>query len=239
MRRTAITVGALFWISNLATLVGSVVAGTIPNAADALPSMFPRSTQVVLGTLIAHLNDVAIIGYAVVLFTLLKRWSEALALGYVIFKVLEATLLAVGGAMLLSLIGLSQEYLQTGLSDPGYFEASATLALSQQFWAARLAALAYLVATPILNILLYRSEVVPRFIAVWGFIALVLLATGLAIGVGDPTRGFQPGQLLVIPIILWELLFATWLMARGFRPSAASVDRPILQDARTPMPAST
>ena len=62
MRRTALIVGVLFWISNLTTLVGSVVAGRIPNAADALTGMYPHSTQVVVGTLIAHLNDLAIIG---------------------------------------------------------------------------------------------------------------------------------------------------------------------------------
>jgi hypothetical protein len=141
--------------------------------------------------------------------------------------------------MLLSLIGLSQQFLQTGPSEPGYWEASATLALSQQFWAARLAALAYLVATPILNALLYRSQLVPRFISMWGFVALVLLATGLAIGVGDPTRGFQPGQLLVIPIILWELLFATWVMVRGFRPSGSAADPRVAQEVRPLVSAST
>jgi len=101
----------------------------------------------------------------------------------------------------------------------------AELTLAQQFWASRFAALSYLVATPILNFLLYRSQLVPRFISVWGFIALVMLATGLAIGVGDVTRGFQPGQLLVIPIILWELLFATWLIVRGFNASAIAKSR--------------
>ena len=90
------------------------------------------------------------------------------------------------------------------------------MALSQQFWAARLVALAYLVATPLLNVMLYRLQLVPRFISTWGFIALVLLATGLAIGIGDPTRGFEPGQLLVIPIILGEVLFATWLTGNAF-----------------------
>src|SRR2546425_12722530 len=65
-------------------------------------------------------------------------------------------------------------------------------------------------STPLLNVMLYRLQLVPRFISTWGFIALVLLATGLAIGIGDPTRGFEPGQLLVIPIILGEVLFATW-----------------------------
>ena len=42
MRSTAITIGVLFWISNLATLVGSVIAGTIPNAADALTVLEER-----------------------------------------------------------------------------------------------------------------------------------------------------------------------------------------------------
>jgi hypothetical protein len=155
------------------------------------------------------------------------------------FKALEATLLAVGGAMLLSLIGLSQQFLETGATDPGYFQASAGLALSQQFWAARLAALAYLVATPMLNVLLYRSQLVPRFMPVLGFVGIVLLATGLAIGVGDPTRGFQPGQLLVIPIILWELVFATWLLTKGFRRSEDPVDGSVPLGVRSLMPSSS
>jgi hypothetical protein len=54
---------------------------------------------------------------------------------------------------------------------------------------------------------------------------VVLLAIGLALGVGDPTRGFELGQLLVIPIILWELFFATWLIVSGFNPSVVAAER--------------
>ncbi|HKW72949.1 MAG TPA: DUF4386 domain-containing protein [Candidatus Dormibacteraeota bacterium] len=225
MRKTAVAVGVLFWASNLVTLVGSVVSGPIPSAHDALTSMYPHSTQWIVGTLITHVNDAAIIAYAVLLFPVLKSYGEGLALGYVAFKALEATMLVVGAATLLSLITLSQRYLATGGGDTSYFPVSADVALAQQFWAGRLGTLSYLVATPILNYLLYRSQLVPRFISVWGFIAVVLLATGLAIGVGDPTRGFQPSQLLVIPIILWELLFATWLIVRGFNPEAVHHER--------------
>jgi uncharacterized protein DUF4386 len=221
MRRTAVIVGALFWISNLSTLVGNVVAGPIPLAPNALTNMSPHATQIVIGTLIAHVNDAAIIGYAVLLFPVLRRFDDALALGYVAFKVVEATMLVVSGAVLLSLIALSQSYLAAGTSAGPYFQAVAEVTLAQQFWASRLAALAYLVATPILTFVLYRTRLVPRFISLWGFIALVMLAIGLAIGIGDPTRGFEPGQLLVIPIILWELFFATWLIVRGFTPTRA------------------
>jgi len=224
LRRTAIAVGALFWISNLVTLVGGLISGIIPTSSSALAGFYPHATQVVAGTLVAHINDAAIIGYAVLLYPILSRHSQGLALGYVAFKVVEGVMLLVSAAALLSLIGLSQGFLAAGGADSATFKATADVVLAQQFWAGRLAALAYLVATPVLNFQLYQSRIVPRFISVWGFVALAMLATGLALGVGDPTRGFQAGQLLVIPIILWELVFATWLIVRGFAPAAIEAD---------------
>ena len=217
MRRTAFTVGALFWLSNLVTLVGAAITGTIPSSGSALATLYPHANQVTSGTLIAQINGVAIIGYAVLLYPIMKRRNEIWALGYMAFKVAEALLLAVSAAALLSLIPLSHAFHASGASGAGALAASASVALAQQFWAARLAALAYLVATPILNFVLYRERLVPRFLPIWGFVALLMLGAGIAMGVGDPSRGFQVGQLLVIPIILWELTFATWLILKGFQ----------------------
>ena len=216
LRTTALSIGALFWISNLSTLVGTVITGPIPNATDALARFAQRGTQEVIGTLVTHANDAAIIGYSVLLYAVLRRYSEPLALGYVAFKLMEAALLLVSGAALLSLITLSERSAAGGV-DASSFRAAAEATLAGQFWASRMGALAYVVATPLLSYLLYRTRLVPRFISIWGFVAVALLAVGLASGVGDPTRGFEPAQLLVIPIILWELFFATWLIVRGFR----------------------
>jgi len=222
-RRTAVVIGLLFWLSNVVTLVGGVLTGFIPTSANALSDVYPHATRLVVGTLVAHVNDAAIVGYAVLLYPVLARYGQGLALGYVAFKVVEALLLLVGAATLLSLIPLSQSYLSGG-ADVSALKPSVELALGQQFWAGRLAALAYLVATPLLCVVLYRSRLVPRLISVWGLIALAMLATGLAVGMGDPTRGFEPAQLLVIPIILWELALATWLIVRGFRASPATAE---------------
>jgi len=138
----------------------------------------------------------------------LKKYGEGLALGYVAFKTVEAVMLLVAAATILALAATSA--------------GDASFSLAQQFWANRLGALAYIVATPILNYLLYQSRLVPRWISILGLIGVALLALGLLLGVGDPTRGFQVGQLLVIPIILWELTFATWLIVRGFSPAAVA-----------------
>ena len=206
MRKTAVAVGVLFWISNLVTLIGSAITGAIPSTDAQVAAMHAHQTQWVVGTLIAHVNDAAIIGYAVLLFPVLKRFGEDLALGYVAFKKVEAVMLLVAAATILALAAGSS--------------GESSFSLAQQFWANRLGALAYIVATPILNYLLYRSQLVPRWISILGFAGVALLALGLLIGVGDPTRGFQIGQLLVIPIILLELTFATWLIVRGFNPKA-------------------
>ena len=236
IRRTAVFVGVLFWVSNLVTLVGSLVTGFTPSGANALTSMYPHASQVVAGTLIGHINDAAVIGYAVLLYPVLARYSEGLALAYAAFKVVEGVLLLVGATTLLSLISLSQSYLAAGGADATSFKASADMALAQQFWAGRLATLAYLIATPVLNFVLYRAQLIPRFISIWGAAAVAMLALGLAIGVGDPTRGFEPGQLLVIPIILWELTFATWLIVKGF--SASATDGKGVAGAANPIPAT-
>ena len=203
LRRTAIGIGVLFWISNLVTLIGGVITGALPTNPAGLAEAHAHLSQVFNGTLLTHVNDLVVIGYAVLLYPVLSRTHPTAAAGYVAFKIVEGTMLLVAAAILLAAV-------QTNES-PG-----ADTALALQFWTTRLGAYAYLVATPILNIALFRTNLVPRWLSALGLIGCALLAVGIAIGVGDPARGFQPGQLLVIPIILWELTFATWLIAKGF-----------------------
>lgn len=229
LRTIAVVVGVLFWVSNLATLAGGVITGAVPDAAGALTSLYPNAGRVVAGTLVDHLNDVAIIGYAVALFPVLRGFGQGAALAYAAFKLVEGVLLLVGAALFLSLIPLSQTYLQGAGGSAPALRAVAEVTLSQQFWAGRLATVGYLVATPILNVVLYRSRLVPRFIPVWGLVGAAMLAAGIVLGVGNPTSGFEPGQLLVVPIIFWELVFATWLIVRGFNPAAQAVETPAVE----------
>ena len=65
-------------------------------------------------------------------------------------------------------------------------------------------------------VLLFRSRLVPRWIAVLGLIGypVLLVGTLLAIfGVTDVTQGV--GMVSVVPGALFELIFPIWLLARG------------------------
>jgi len=63
---------------------------------------------VIIGVLFELINDAAVVGIAVMLFPILKKYSESIALWYVGFRVIEAAMFIVGKISLLSLITLSK-----------------------------------------------------------------------------------------------------------------------------------
>ncbi len=71
-------------------------------------------------------------------------------------------------------------------------------------------------------VLLYRTQAVPRYISIWGFIATLLLLTSIIIQLlgGETTLMLA---LLVAPIILNELFLVGWLVIKGF--SSAAVEK--------------
>ena len=72
-------------------------------------------------------------------------------------------------------------------------------------------------------VMFYRSRVVPRWIALWGFLAIPfyvaadVLAVYAVIGVNSTAQ-----NLLFVPLCVQEMVLAAWMIARGFRPAPPS-----------------
>lgn len=231
-RRTAIIVGILFIVGYIGIFAGGAVYGPILNAPDYLSLVYPNRTQLIVGMLIELTNDVAVIGIAVLLFPILKKYGEGIALGYIGIRIIEAMILVVSKISLLSLIPLSEEYLSTGAPAP-YYEALGLLTLGQRFWASKLQVPFFLIGALILYVMLYRSKLVPRFISVFGLFAVASLTAANLIGAPDPTQSFQPAMLLFAPIFVSELLLAVWLIVKGFSQDAVAAGSE-LDEASTP-----
>ena len=76
----------------------------------------------------------------------------------------------------------------------------------------------------ILAVLLYRSQLVPRWIAVLGLIGYPVLFVGCILdlfGVADVTKG--AGLVAVAPGGLFELILPIWLLAKGFSSSSQAL----------------
>jgi hypothetical protein len=219
-RKTAIIVGVLFLTSYCGLIIGSAFLAPILNAPDYLLNVYPNKTQVIIGVLLELINDAVVVGIAVLLFPILKKHGESMALGYVGFRVIEAVMYIVSKISTLSLITLSQEYIVAGAPDASYFQALEALALAERSWAGEMAAIFFILGALIFYYLLYQSKLLPRFISVWGLIAVALLTTAKGLGVPDLTQRFHPAMILYFPIVLNELFLAIWLIVKGFNSSA-------------------
>jgi hypothetical protein len=220
-RKTAIIVGALFLIAMVTSLGGGLWLESILTAPDYLLTVSANETQVIIGVLLELINCVAVIGIAVMMFPIFKKTDEALALGYVAFRVVEAAILVAAVISPLALIALSQEYQKAGAQDASYFQ---TLGTSFMAVRAHLTGLLLVVffslGALLFYFLLYRSKLVPRFIPVWGFIAVALVFTWNLIATFG--IGLGAAMIFVLPIILNEIFLGIWLIVKGFNSSAVA-----------------
>ena len=221
-RRNAAIVGVLFLLGYVGVFLGSACYAPVLDAPDYLSEVYPSRTKVITGMMIELVNDLAVLGIGVLLFPVLRKWGQSLALGYFAIRLLEATVLIVSKISLLSLIPLSQAYIAAGTPDMSYFQALGTVALAQREWATVIQVVAFILGALTLYGALYRSKLVPRFLSVWGLIAVVALAVANMLDIPDPAQGFEPAMLLFAPIFLSEILLAVWLIVKGFSGETAS-----------------
>ena len=220
-RKTAIIVGVLFITATVASILSRVILSPILNAPDYLVNVSANENQMLIGILLELTNSIAVVVIAVMLFPIFKKHNEALALGYVGFRIIESVILIVGSISLLSLLTLSQEYVQAAAPDASYFQPLDTLLLTVHDWAEMLGVMIVFSLTAlILNYILYQSRLVPRFLSVWGLIGgTLLLAAGL-LGMFGLSPFSTISIFLTLPIALQEMVFAVWLIVKGFNSSA-------------------
>jgi len=108
-RKTARLAGVLLILTFLTSIPAALVLYT-PVLNDAHYVLGAGAdTRVALGAFLEVLLIIANVGTAVVLFPILKRQNESLALGYVTARLVECTFIAIGIVSLLSILTLRQD----------------------------------------------------------------------------------------------------------------------------------
>ena len=216
---TARAVGALFLVSYLGFAVGAALMAPARDPETLREALADDQTRIVIGALGEFANDVAVVGIAVLLFPLLKSAGEGLALWYVGLRVFEGTMFMLASAAAVAIPAIAKSP-AVGDGETAAFEAARQVAIGLNDGADLLATAAFVVGALLLYTLLYRSRIVPRFIALWGFAAVALL---VVVNIVDPDLTSPPAfvAVLVGPIVLNELFLAGWLLVKGVRVPAA------------------
>ncbi|RST06189.1 DUF4386 domain-containing protein [Streptomyces sp. WAC07149] len=212
-RRTAVTAGVLFLVTEVAAIAGAVLyrpllGGDGGGAAD---------QRAVLGALCELVLVAAVAGTGVTLYPLVRRWGEGAALGYVCARLLEAVAILLGIVAVLTLATLRRD-----AADPGAVDAVGAALVAVHDWTFLLGPnIALGVNTALLAGLMYRSRLVPRPIAVLGLVGGPLIcASAVAVMSGLYAQLSVPGSVAALPVFAWELALAGRLLLRGFRPEA-------------------
>ncbi len=219
-RKTAIIVGVLFIAATVAGIISRVFGPNL-DAPDYLANLSTNENQVLIGGLFEFTMAVLIAGIPVFMYPLLKKYNEALALGYVVFRTIEVVIFTVGAISLLTLLTLSQEFVIAGTPDASYFQTLATLLLAVREWGGGVfSTIVFSLSALMLNYIFYRSKFIPRWLSGWGLIGATLyLGSGFL-----PLFGHDPRStiylLMEAPLALQEMVFAVWLIVKGFNPSA-------------------
>ena len=189
-----------------------------------------------LGALLEVILVVANIGTAVVLYPLVKRQNEAVALGYVTARVLESAVIMVGIFSVLSVVKLRQDFAGVAGADAAPLVTVGNALVAIHDWTFLLGPgfLAGLGNGILLGYLMYRSGLVPRGMAMLGLIGgPLLIAAMVAVLFGVFAAGSLWQVIATIPEFIWELSLGIYLIVRGFKPSpiAAAYDRDVARDA--------
>lgn len=215
-RKMAIIVGALFLISYFGVFAGYAFLGPVIDAPDYLARFYPNKTQVMVGVLLELLNGISVLGIAVIMYPLLKRQSEGIALGYVALRVLECGMQVAMDMSPLSLLALSKEFIQAGAPKASSFQILGVSYLAEREAAALMLLIFFSSGALLFYYLLYQTKLVPRFISVWGAIAVAMIITMNILEVSS----MAIGMILALPIMANEIFLALWLIFKGFNPSA-------------------
>lgn len=209
-------VGVLFIVGTVAGILSVIFTGSILGDPNYLLKVFENQNQIVTGSLFVLIMGFSLAMMSVMLFPILKKHNEALALGAVVFRgALEAVIYITVAISWLLLLTLSQEYVKAGAPDASHFQTLGTLLLKASDQIGSILDIVFSLGALMIYYVFHQSKLIPRWLSVWGLAGAVLyLASGLS------AMFSMDLDLLKAPLALQEMVMAVWLIAKGFTRSA-------------------
>jgi len=213
-RRLARIVGILFIVASLSAVVGGtlVLPAMEPYALVALGT---DETAVVTGILIELLLVTSVVGIAALLFPILRRRSEGLALAYFGARLVEGVLLLAAAVSAMVVVALHRSLAGSAAAE-GVAAWGEMLVATRQTTVKLGGLVAFGVSALILYWLLYRARLVPVWLSLWGLVGAVLV---VVVGVWELYHADFSEALetaFAAPVGLNEMVLAVWLIVRGF-----------------------
>lgn len=209
----------LFFISATVTaIIGMLLYDPILKTSDFLTSGAAHSSQIVLGAMFELILVISMAGTAIMLFPYLRKYDGRFALGYLVFRLAEGIAILIGIVSVLALLTVSENAVGASASAIESLRSVGIALIGMHDWTFILGPCLLLgVNTFIYSYVLYRTKLVPRGLASLGMIGAILIVISGVLAMLNVVPLFTTGAMvLALPIAVYEMILAGWLIAKGF-----------------------
>jgi hypothetical protein len=190
-------------------LLRPLIAGSPGFLAAAAESSFQIRSAVFL----SFVGGALTVSLAVTALPVFRRYGGATALWFLAVCVVSCTLDAVHNAAVMSMLSLSQEYVNGGAANPGPYMALGALVASARRWAHFTQLVAIGGWLFVFHSSLLRFGLVPRALAALGLVGTALQFTGVTLMMG---MGYGIVGEMAMPLLPIQIAVAAWLLVKGF-----------------------
>ena len=221
-RNNAIWAGIFFIIATAFLFVGEALYKPALTDPNVLTVAAGASNDIALGVLIEFACVLAIPLIAIALYPVLRHVSAALAIGYVAFRLFEAAIFFQMEIDRLLVLAISREFVASPTQNTDQIDLLVRTLMGGEAWsgtAGPLYNIVFVVGMLMLNWMLWKSTLVPRWISGWGMLTGAVLG-GLAIVVLFTEVSGTLAIALIAPLAVQEMVLAFWFITKGFNRGA-------------------
>ncbi|NQT58614.1 MAG: DUF4386 domain-containing protein [Bacteroidetes bacterium] len=216
-RKSAGLVGGLFLIAMIASITGGLLVSSVTDTSNFMNLISENKVLLVTGVLLELINGIAVVLIGILMFQVLKLYDETSAAGYLGLRIVEAVFCCIIVIAPVSLLTVSTELINSGISGADDFVNLGLILLAERQAVAELLIPVFLgLGGIVFYSALYRTKLLPRYIAVWGFVgALLMLFINLLLTFQIEINGAVV-FIFVIPLITNEIYMGVRLIFKGF-----------------------
>ena len=226
-RMNAVIAGVLYFLGTVFGILSAVIGGEVLSSlnvgkplvgVDMLGLVATNSSRITGGAFLILMMGISLVAMTIFLYPIFRKDSEELALGMVLFRgALEGTFYFLTTLGFLNLVALGNEYIASG-ADSAALQSMGNVLYQFQVRLAPVGPIFFLIGAACLYLSFYRTRLIPRWLSIWGLIAVVFYMASSLLKFFQIDTGI--GFYLEMVMGPQEMVMAVWLIVKGFNPSA-------------------
>ncbi|WP_125778925.1 DUF4386 domain-containing protein [Pseudoalteromonas rubra] len=205
--------GLLFLISTSSYMYADSILSPLLRLPDFLMQAAQHDSTLALAALLEFINCAAVVGISILVYPIIKQYSERVAIGYIAGRVIEAAMLISGAVILMTLVTMGEKLAVSSVVNSEQIYIMGSGLKAERYFSFLMGMIALAIAGFLLNVTLFKYRLIPRSLSALGLLGYVMLLLKVLFDFFDVSMG---GSWMYMPGALFELLLPLWLIFKGF-----------------------